>query len=304
MPRIAVVTDIHHGRDSGTKKGRHALRLLSDFAGFVARERPDLVLELGDRISDEERAIDLRLEREVAEAFGPIRAVAPVMHICGNHDRDFLSVADNEAVLGQPLSSAAVDLGTWRLVLFRADARLRRPSGFDCPEADIAWLARVLAEADRPVLVASHVPLSGHGQSGNHYFENTPGYSRYPQTPQLRETLRSCRQPVLCIAGHVHWNTLTTVDGVAHLTLQSLTESFTMSPTPGGGAPCGAWGLLDLDAETASWRVFGEDALALELPVAQLARRWCAPLPPLAELADESGRQARIEAYDRMAADA
>jgi 3',5'-cyclic-AMP phosphodiesterase len=300
MPRIAIVTDIHHGRDAVAKKGSHALRLLDGFADFVGNEKPDLVLDLGDRISDEGRETDLRLEQEVSEGFEPIRAVAPVHHLCGNHDRDFLSIADNERILGQPLRNATLELDGWRIVLFRADAQMRRPHGFRCSEEDLSWLAETVAATDRPLLVASHVPLSGHGQDGNYYFENTPAYSRYPETNRIRDILRGCRQPILCLAGHVHWNTVTTVDGVTHLTQQSLTESFTMSPARGEGEPCGAYGLLELGAETVSWRVHGADAFALELPLRQLARRWCAPLQPLSELPDESGRQARIEAFDRL----
>jgi 3',5'-cyclic-AMP phosphodiesterase len=302
MPSIAIITDIHHGRDAEAKKGSHALRLLADFASFVEAEKPDLVLELGDRISDEDPQTDLRLEREVHEAFAPIRSVAPVMHLCGNHDRDFLSVEDNEAVLGQQLRNTTIDLDGWRIMLFRADTRMRRPKGFDCPDHDIAWLTETIQAADRPVLLTSHVPLSGHGQDGNYYFQNTPDYSRYPQTERLGEALRSCRQPLLCVAGHVHWNTLTTVDGVTHLTLQSLTESYTMSADRGQGAPCGAWGLLELGTEKMSWHVHGADALTLGLPVQQLARRWYPALPPLNELSDESGRQARIEFFDEAEA--
>ncbi|MGL4637249.1 MAG: metallophosphoesterase family protein [Beijerinckiaceae bacterium] len=300
--RIAIVTDIHHGKDAEAKKGSNALRLLETFAGFVAEQQHDLVLDLGDRISDEARDTDLVLEREVNAAFAPVRAVAPVLHICGNHDRDFLSVADNEQILGQSLGNTVLDLGDWQLALFRADTRMRRPLGFNCPQSDIDWLAETVAAADRPLLIASHVPLSGHGQDGNYYFENTPGYSRYPQTPQLREILKSCKQPLLCLAGHVHWNTVTTVDGVTHLTQQSLTESFTMSAERGRGEPCGAYGMLELGAEGISWRVHGSDAFALTIPVQQLARRWYHPLPPLGELKDESGRQARIEAYDKVSA--
>jgi Icc protein len=299
MPRIAIITDIHHGKDAEAKKGSHALRLLADFADFAEVHKPDLILELGDRISDVDRQTDLDLEHEVAEALAPIKAIAPVLHICGNHDRDFLSVEDNEEIFGQMLGNLTIDLGGWRVVMFRADTRMRRPDGFRCPDSDIDWLAGVVADADRPLLIASHVPLSGHGQDGNYYFQNSLGFSRYPQTSVLREVLRSCRQPLLCVAGHVHWNTVTTVDGVTHLTLQSLTESFTMSPDRGHGAPAGAWGMLELGAENVAWRVHGEDTMALELPVKQLARRWYKPLPPLAELADESGRQKRIEAFDR-----
>ena len=62
--------------------------LMAEFARFVAEARPDIVLDLGDRISDSDRDTDLRLEREVADAFAAIEA--PGFHICGNHDRDLL----------------------------------------------------------------------------------------------------------------------------------------------------------------------------------------------------------------------
>ncbi len=74
--KIAIVTDIHHGKDAEAKKGSQALPLLKKFARFVAKQKPDLVLDLGDRISDEDPETDLRLEEEVSAAFEPIRRVA------------------------------------------------------------------------------------------------------------------------------------------------------------------------------------------------------------------------------------
>ncbi|MFZ2101452.1 MAG: metallophosphoesterase-domain-containing protein, partial [Oricola sp.] len=70
MPvRICVVADIHHGKPSVTKRGDTALALMDDFARFANDARPDFVLDLGDRISDESRDADLVLEKEVAETF-------------------------------------------------------------------------------------------------------------------------------------------------------------------------------------------------------------------------------------------
>ncbi|MEE4208730.1 MAG: metallophosphoesterase, partial [Parvularcula sp.] len=134
--RIAVIADIHHGSPSLTKRGDTALDLLDQFAAFVAAEKPDLVLELGDRISDVDRETDLRLQREVADALSVIGP--PIFHICGNHDRDHLSVAENAEVLGQDLQNEVIDLGPWSLALWRADAEIHRePStGFFLPERD------------------------------------------------------------------------------------------------------------------------------------------------------------------------
>ncbi|MEM9755562.1 MAG: metallophosphoesterase [Pseudomonadota bacterium] len=274
---IAVITDIHHGAPSLTKRGDAALALLNRFAGFVAREAPDLILELGDRISDVDHETDLRRAREVAEALSPLDM--PVHHICGNHDRDHLSVAENADVLGQPLANQVIDLGSWSLVLWRADAKIHRGGReitFHLPEPDLVWLAQTVAEATKPLLIASHVPVSGQSQIGNYYFQNTPALATYPQAARARAILATAAVPIVCLAGHVHWNTLSQIDGVHHLTQQSLTESFTTR-----GAPAGAWGLIDL-GETVHWRVFGADPF--EARITPRAERWMPPLPPLSQL--------------------
>jgi hypothetical protein len=273
--RLAFVADIHHGENSFTKMGAHALPLMAEFRRFVAQARPDAVIDLGDRISDRDHATDLRLEQEVAEAFSAI--AVPRFHLCGNHDRDHLSVAENEAILGQPLGHRIIDLGDWRLVLWAADSKIHRPGGFVLQEADLLWLAATVNAADRPLAIMSHVPISGHGQTGNYYFERNPEFSTYPGAERARAVLRQAKVPVVCLSGHVHWNTLTTVDGIPHLTLQSLTESFTTLPEPAG-----SWGLLELD-EAITWTVHGKDPFSARIEAAETLRRWMTPLQPFHE---------------------
>lgn len=270
--RIAIVTDIHHGRDHQTKKGTAALRLIEGFLAFVASEKPDLAIDLGDRISDVNADTDLGLEREVATALRPIGA--PLHHICGNHDLEYLSVADNENILGQAMAHATIDIGDWRVVLWRADSRIRRPGGFVFSEHDLVWLTEVVRAADRPLAIMSHVPVSGHSQIGNYYFERNPTASTYPQAENVRAVLRTAAVPVIWVAGHVHWNTLTFVDGIPHLTLQSLTETFTTHPEPAA-----SWALLEL-GDTIAWKVFGQEPLEVRLPAAPTTRRWVPPMPP------------------------
>lgn len=79
--------------------------------------------------------------------------------------------------------------------------------------------------------------------------------------------LRQARVPVVWLAGHVPWNTVTLVDGVPHVTLQSLTETFKTHPEPAA-----AWGLLELGTSIA-WRVHGRDPLSFSMPAAEAARR-------------------------------
>jgi hypothetical protein len=137
-------------------------------------------------------------------------------------------------------------------------------------------LSQTCGAAQKPLMIASHVPVSGHAQTGNYYFERNPELSRYPQSASARAAMETARVPVVAIAGHVHWNTVTCVGGIHHLTQQSLTESFTTQ-----GAPAAAWGLLDL-SDTVHWQVFGADPF--EVRLSPRAPRWTPPLPPFSQL--------------------
>lgn len=276
--RIALIADIHHGPDLPTKRGSAALPLVERFAAFVRAMSPDLVLELGDRISDETPDLDRRRMAEVADA---LRALAaPVASLCGNHDLVHLPAEENGALLGQAMRHRTLDLPGVLLVLWQAEARLVPGRGFALAEGDLAWLEATLAAADRPLLLATHVPLSGQAQTGNHYFENRPELARYAEQAAIRVVLARCPMPLFCVAGHVHWNSLTLVDGIAHLTLQSLTETFTTAPEPAG-----AFGLLELGGE-ARFSVAGQDPFACTLPFAGPRRRW---LPPLGSTIERLG---------------
>ena len=162
-------------------------------------------------------------------------------------------------------------------MLWAADSRIHRPGGFVLREADLIWLAATVEAADRPLVVMSHVPVSGHGQTGNYYFERNPASSTYPGAERARAVLARAKVPLVCIAGHVHWNTLTTVDAIPHLTLQSLTESFTTMPEPAG-----AFALLEL-GETIAWTVHGKDPFTARIDPAGTLRRWMTPLQPFDE---------------------
>lgn len=276
MPlRLAIVTDIHHGPAVFGKRGDAARPLMAEFSEFVRKHGAVRVIDLGDRITDCDPVTDLELAAEAHEMFEALPV--PTWHINGNHDREHLSVTQNADILGQDdLQSEVHDVEGWRVILWRAETKLvnephRR--GFDLPEADLCWLAHELQKADRPVLLCSHVPLSEHSQIGNYYLENNAQLGSYPQAARVREALATAQVPVVCLAGHVHWNTVTRINGITHLTQQSLTESFTTQ-----GEPAAAMGILELSEAHVSWEVFGRDPFAFSFTVD--STRWPPVRPP------------------------
>jgi hypothetical protein len=274
--RIAVVADIHNGGDVVTKRGSAALPLLRRFAAQAADA--DAIIDLGDRISDEEAATDARLERQVAECFAPLDGRR--FHVCGNHDVAHLSLAENETILQAPVNSRSVDLGPLRLAFWQPDVALTSTRPLQLGAGDLDSLQRILDD-ERPTLLVSHPPVSGQAQVGNHWFENNPAHATYLDSlPEIRAVIAAAPCPVIAISGHVHWNSLTIVDGTPHLTLQSLTETCT---TEGFASGCTA--LATVEDGVLRWRVGGTDPFAVDLPFGAGKRRWRRALPQFTELA-------------------
>lgn len=114
--RLALVTDIHHGANYGSKLGESALPLLGAFARWCRAETPDMVVDLGDRINNHSPGEDARLTAEIAAAFHGVGQ--PVTHLLGNHDCHGLTVEQSESALGRPLRSHSIDRGGFHLVFW------------------------------------------------------------------------------------------------------------------------------------------------------------------------------------------
>lgn len=263
--RLAVVADIHHGPDVRTKRGGAALPLLRRALDEIVAWRPDAVIDLGDRISDVDPEADRRHAAEVAALFESLGV--PRFHLLGNHDVAHLSAADNAAVLGCPAGHASVIVGGWRLVLWQADTTYDRARGLRLAVGDLDWLQAELAGSAEPVVLFSHVPLGGGSMIGNPYFEAQTRLAAYEtDAAAIRAALAGSGRVALCVAGHVHWNALHTLDGIPHVTVQSLTESFTT------GEPSGCWASFEIADGTARWVSRGADGIAATLRLPPAAR--------------------------------
>lgn len=271
--KIAIVTDIHHGAPKLTKRGDRALDLVDQFLDFCADYGPDLIAELGDRINDQDRETDRRLLAEVAAKFRGLNT--PHAHLDGNHDSDFLLPSDNAEAVGSGRHESR-DVNGYHLVFWNASTKIPRPEPFRASDDDLAWLAQDLAETDLPTIVFSHVPFGGASMIGNYWFQNTPDHATYPNAAEIRSIVEASDRVILCVAGHVHWNSLHRVNAIPHITIQSLTESFTTD-----GEPAEAWATLEIGDGQIQWKTFGRDPIDMVLPLRQPGEGWTACLPPL-----------------------
>jgi Icc protein len=275
--KIALVTDIHNGRNSLTKKGAAAIPLLGDFTEFVRTEQPDLVVELGDRITDANLTVDQDLLRGVSEQFEKMSARC--VHLLGNHDVAHLSREDNEHAFSQDMRSTSIDLKGWHLIFWQANVDISLHEPLLLREEELAWLEADLAGTSLPSIVFTHIPLDGASMTGNFYFQASPQIATYANVAQAQAIISTAGNVAACIAGHVHWNNISRIDGVPYITLQSLTESFTTQ-----GEASGGWAVIEADHQL-RWRGYGGDPIELTVNLGSGNQRWAQPLPALHTIA-------------------
>ena len=264
--KIALIADIHHGIDVGTKLGSAAVTLMRPFVDWVNAVGPDLVVELGDRINDLDRDTDVSWTKEIAKIFAEVNR--PCVHILGNHDVHRLTRTDSEEAMQTTFASHSRDVNGYHLIFWNSAVKFEQGT-YHLPAQDLQWLQTDLASTDLATLIFSHLPLDNGSMLGNFYFEKlVPQGAHYFEGAAAREIIERSGKVIACLAGHTHWNQRHTIDGVHYITIHSLTESFTTHPYP-----TGAFGILSID-EHLSVEVFGRDPVLHRLPVKPLGFHW------------------------------
>ncbi len=90
--------------------------------------------------------------------------------------------------------------------------------------AQIEWLKKTLSQGSEPVLVFVHHPLDEQSLIGNVWFEKYPDYCFCEERLELRQVLEASKRVLAVFGGHVHQNSVSCINGIYYVTVQSLVE--------------------------------------------------------------------------------
>jgi calcineurin-like phosphoesterase family protein len=262
VPRIAVITDIHHGPPiyhEGVlrKLGHRALGLTADFVAHMnSMVRPDAVVHLGDAIEDESAPVDRGRYREVIEILNGLDA--PLLHATGNHDEINLSAADLHALRGPEALLAPVTIEGHDLYILSTHSDLTR-----CwvEAEDLDRLFVQLHSSDNPAILFTHHPIDGRDLTGNFWFEALPHLALVENAADVRELLDRHPRVRVAVNGHVHWSRVGEIDGRRYVSVQSVTEN--IAPPDREPVAAAAWALLTLDGLEVDVQLFGNPPASL-----------------------------------------
>ena len=275
MLTLALISDLHFGLET-----RHAgkLRKLTREAPGLAKAfvdrmnehvRPDLVVNLGDDIEDEDREADLARYRGCIQVLS--RAHADRIHVAGNHDTIHLTHDDVRAAWGAgPWDASAgrrdlcysFDRGGFHFTVL--ETHERQDVDITVGPEQLAWLAADLRAARLPVVVLMHHSASDQDLRGNYWFEGREHVALVKERADLRAILLESRDVRLVLNGHVHWNHFDVIDGLPFVTVQSLIENLD-EDAPGRAAAAHA--VVRLDDRRTTIDLFGAERARYQIDV-------------------------------------
>ena len=248
---VGLITDIHHGLDSEYVRGSVALPFFERALESLLAHRPELLVDLGDRINHSEPDQAELAAAEVTAVFD--RVSLPKVYLQGNDD--VMPRPGQERLSGAPLGNQSLELGGWQLIFL--DTFDGSVEGALSP-ATLTWLEQALAQNTLLAVVFSHQPLDGELLPGNPFFDGDTSYQAHPKAHAEARRLMERHKVKLAVSGHAHWNHQANVNGICYLTLDALVPLLR-------GEAVGVYGLLTLSQSAVRLEVFGCSSWLVEL---------------------------------------
>ncbi len=227
--RFGVITDLHYADidPAGVKTYRDSAVKLAACVKAMNDERVQFLVELGD-------FKDQNTPPEEARTLGYLRTIesemarfdGPRYHVIGNHDTDSLSKAQfleatSNTGIAPPSTHYAFVSGGVRLVVLdathRGDGSDYDHGNFEWSDsningAQVAWLAKTLADSIEPAIVLVHQQLDG---TGSYYVRNAS---------EVRQAIEASGKVIAVLQGHRHEGAYSEINGIPYFTFKGVVE--------------------------------------------------------------------------------
>jgi|UniRef100_UPI003782ED54 predicted phosphodiesterase len=237
--KVGLMTDLHYADKPPTKTRfyREVLAKLDEAVEVMNREKPALVVELGDFI-DQADSVDREIEwlRTMESHFA--RLSMPRHYVLGNHCVGTLTKQEFAANTKASGGFESFEAGGVTFVIldscFRSDGTSYSRKNFDwkdanVPKDELSWLDSQLSKASGPVIVLAHQRLDA---DKAHAVQNAA---------EVRSLLEKSGKVLAVFQGHSHKNDYQQIAGIHYTTLVAMVE--------GSGVENNGYTMLDVFAD-------------------------------------------------------
>ena len=234
--RVGLMTDLHYADKPPTKTRfyREALAKLDEAVEAMNREKPALVIELGDFI-DQADSVEKEIEWLKTMESHFARLSMPRHYVLGNHCVGTLTKEEFTANTKATGSFESFEAGGVTFVIldacFRSDGTPYSRKNFDwkdanVPKDELSWLENQLSKASDPVIVLAHQRLDADKAQA------------VQNAAEVRSLLEKSGKVLAVFQGHSHKNDYQLITGIHYTTLVAMVE--------GSGAENNGYTMLDV----------------------------------------------------------
>lgn len=260
--KLAVITDIHNGKDSGRRLGSKAPYLVERFVKAANNFEPDMAVDMGDRVSGGSKENDETYMTELKDLFNKL--AAPVHSLIGNHDIKYLSREENEEIMDSPSTSHSMDINGYHLTFWNPNVDTNDDGELYLTKEDLDWLKDDLAKTDKPTILFSHAGLENveadpEGDNIDNLNEIDNRFF-YPESKKVRRILEKSGNVILAMSGHRHRKRVREINGIHYVTQQSLTNAYGEESRASG-----TYSLIEIDEDRIRIQLKGRDKQRIDL---------------------------------------
>lgn len=211
--KIVFISDIHFspGQDWSQCIWKYTPNeelpgLMDRFVDIVNHElKPDLVIELGDRIIDVNSERDVENTQSIYERIDA-RVGCPVFHVDGNHDFVHVGKQELAKLLHNPELPFVRVFKGYKCIFFDSLDPMLEGVGGAVSDHQLAWLEHEMNSDDLPKMVFSHHPLNYHEIHRNFLIpKETVPLMKVANCDKVRGIIENGRNFLFHAAGHLHW---------------------------------------------------------------------------------------------------
>jgi alkaline phosphatase len=219
---VGLITDLHYADKppAGSRFYRETLTKLEEAATQFEKDKPDLVVELGDLI---DAADSVEVEKQYLARINKEFAALPgdKHYVLGNHCVDTLTKEEFLGEVGQKKPQYSFDAGGFHFVIldacFRGDGKPYGRKNFqwndsNIPEEQVEWLRADLKNAGGKAIVFVHQRVDVKTDYG------------VKNAEQVRKALEDSGKVLAVFQGHNHINALNDINGIHYCTLMAMIE--------------------------------------------------------------------------------
>jgi hypothetical protein len=224
--KAVLIGDIHFGPSTGSRPGEEIPALVLRFVETMNHEiKPDVVMEMGDRINNVDAETDSKNQSFLIERLDQ-GLKAPCIHVLGNHDIMCTGKPEVLNIIGRKTGMISQVIKGFKFIILDTVDPMISGCGGMVGQDQLKWLQNEMNDDESPKLVFGHHPIDSHSMKGSGVITlEVVDLIFLENKSEVRQVLETGKNFFGYFSGHMHWFSFFCSPAAPYIVNPSFTEA-------------------------------------------------------------------------------